>query len=155
MTMSAAAITIRQQISPRPGNPHATDARSLSYTQGSLFSFSLHATAYESDAATIRIPAGVKLHLHSVSVDLKEMAEFIKNSGARGVSLKFSSEENGMMMGIWTYDKERSGDVWETGLGVEVEGPRTIRLAAVTDRGIKHGSALNVNVFGSVRKGDL
>lgn len=119
--MSAAAITIRQQISPRPGNPHATDPRSLSYTQGSLFSFSLHATAYESDAATIRIPAGVKLHLHSVSVDLKEMAEFLKTSGARGVSLKFSSEENGMMMGIWTYDKERSGDVWETGLGVEGE----------------------------------
>lgn len=49
------------------------------------------------------------------------MAEFIKTSGARGVSLKFSSEENGMMMGIWTYDKERSGDVWETGLGVEGE----------------------------------
>ena len=36
-----------------------------------------------------------------------------------------------------------------------VEGPRTIRLAAVTDRGIKHGSALNVYVFVSVRKGDL
>jgi hypothetical protein len=36
-----------------------------------------------------------------------------------------------------------------------VEGPRTIRLAAVTDRGIKHGTVLNVNVFGSVRMGDL
>lgn len=36
-----------------------------------------------------------------------------------------------------------------------VEGPRTIRLAAVSDRGVKNGSALNVNIFGSVRKGDL
>ncbi len=119
---AAAAITIRQQISPRPGNPHATDPRSLSYTQGSLFSFSLHATSYESDAATIRIPPGIKFYLHSVSVDSKQLADFIKTSNARGVCLKFSSEENGEMMGIWTYDKDRSGNVWETGLGVEGEG---------------------------------
>ena len=118
---SAAAITIRQQIASRPGNPHATDPRSLSYTQGSLFSFSLHATSYESDAATLRIPSGIKLYLHSVSVDLKPLAEFIKTSNARGVCLKFSSEENGEMMGIWTYDKDRSRDCWETGLGIEGE----------------------------------
>lgn len=36
-----------------------------------------------------------------------------------------------------------------------VEGPRIVRLAAVVDRGFKKGSALDVNVFGSVRKGDL
>lgn len=52
---------------------------------------------------------------------MKELAEFIKTSCARGVSLKFSSEENGEMMGIWTYDKDRSGDAWETGLGIDGE----------------------------------
>ena len=36
-----------------------------------------------------------------------------------------------------------------------VEGPRIVRLAAVVDRGFKTGSALNVNVFGSVQKGEL
>ena len=30
-----------------------------------------------------------------------------------------------------------------------------VRLAGVVDRGFKAGSALDVNVFGSVRKGDL
>ena len=56
-----------------------------------------------------------------MSVDLKQLAEFIKTSNARGVCLKFSSEENGEMMGIWTYDRDRSRDCWETGLGIEGE----------------------------------
>mmetsp|Transcript_24348 Transcript_24348/g.44779 ORF Transcript_24348/g.44779 Transcript_24348/m.44779 type:complete len:153 (+) Transcript_24348:207-665(+) len=149
------ALTIRQQIAPRPGTLYSTDPRSLTFTQGSLFSFPLHSTAYESDAATIRIPAGIKLCLHTVSVDRKEMTEFVKSSSAHGVCLKFSSEENGEMLVVWTYDKDRSGDVWQTGLGIEVEGPRIVRLAAVVDRGFKTGSALDVNMFGSVRKGDL
>jgi len=88
-------------------------------------------------------------------VDIKELREFVKTSSAHGVCLKFSSEENGEMSAVWTYDKDRSDDVFQTGLGIEVEGPRMVRLAAVVDRGFKKGSALNVNVFGSVRKGDF
>ena len=94
-------LTIRQQIAPRPGTLYSTDPRSLTFTQGSLFSFPLHSTAYESDAATIRIPAGIKLCIHTVSVDRKEMTEFVKSSSAHGVCLKFSWEENGEMLVVW------------------------------------------------------
>ena len=38
---------------------------------------------------------------------------------------------------------------------VLVEGPRIVRLAAVVDKGIKKGSALDVNVFGSICKSDF
>ena len=116
------ALTIRQQIAPRPGSLYDSAPRSLSFSPGSLFSFPLHSTAYEdSDAATIRIPPNVKLCLHAVGVDRKEMVDFVKTSGAHGVSLKFASEENGGMLAIWTYDKDRSAEVWQTGLGIEGE----------------------------------
>lgn len=36
-----------------------------------------------------------------------------------------------------------------------VEGPRIVRLAAIVDRGFKKGSALDVNVFGTVSKSNL
>ena len=117
----SSALTIRQQIAPRPGTLYSSDPRSLTFTQGSLFSFPLHSTAYESDAATVRIPPGIKLCINTVSVDRKEMTEFVKTSSAHGVCLKFSSEENGEMLVVWTYDKDRSGDVWHTGLGIEGE----------------------------------
>lgn len=115
------ALTIRQKIEARPGNLYSTDPRESSFTQGALFSFAIHSTAYESDAAQIRIPAGLRLRVHSASVDYKEMTEYVKTSAAHGVALKFSSEENGEMLVCWTYDKERSGDGWETGLGIEGE----------------------------------
>lgn len=83
------------------------------------------------------------------------MTEFAKTSGGNGVVLKFSCEENADMLNVWTYDKDRSSEVWHTGMGISVEGPRIVRLAAVVDRGFKKGSALNVNVFGSVQKGEL
>ena len=148
----SAPLTIRQQVAARPGNLYSTDPREIPFTQGSFFSFPIHATAYESDAATIRIPHGLSLRINSVSLDRKEIAEYVKTSAAHGVALKFSSEENGEMLVVWTYDKERSGDIWETGLRIDVEGPRIVRLAAVVDRGFKKGSPLNVNVFGTVSK---
>lgn len=49
------------------------------------------------------------------------MAEYVKTSSAQGVALKFSSEENGEMLPVWTYDKDRSGDCWTNGLGIEGE----------------------------------
>ncbi|KAL3769595.1 hypothetical protein ACHAWO_011541 [Cyclotella atomus] len=149
------ALTIRQKVENRPGTLYDTKERTLTFTTGSLFSFPIHSTAYESDAATIRIPAGLRLQIHNVSVNYKEMENYVKISSAQGVALKFSSEENGEMLVVWTYDKDRSGDCWATGLGIEVEGPRIVRLAAVVDRGFKKGSCLDVNVFGAVTKSDF
>ncbi|KAL3817111.1 hypothetical protein ACHAXA_009942 [Cyclostephanos tholiformis] len=157
------AITVRQQLAQRPGSQYGTESRSLSFGLGSMFSFALYSTSYEADAATIRIPGGIKLRLSSASVDRKEMSDFLRvttgggktamNGG--GVALKFSSEENGDMIPICTFDGERGGDLHQTGLGIEVEGPRIVRLAAVIERTCKVGSTLNVNVFGSVFEGDL
>lgn len=36
-----------------------------------------------------------------------------------------------------------------------VQGPRIIRLAAVVDKGFKKGSALDMNVFGTVEKAEF
>ena len=47
------------------------------------------------------------------------MSEYCKTSSVNGACLKFSSEENGEMLVVWTYDKERSSDVWQTGLGID------------------------------------
>jgi hypothetical protein len=115
------ALTIRQKVENRPGTLYDTKERTLTFTTGSLFSFPIHSTAYESDAATIRIPSGLRLRIHNVSVNYKEMENYVKISSAQGVALKFSSEENGEMLVVWTYDKDRSGDCWATGLGIEGE----------------------------------
>jgi hypothetical protein len=118
----SSAITVRQQLALRPGSLYGTEPRSLAFGRGSLFSFPLHSTAYEADAATVRIPAGIKLRLTSASVDRKEMADFLRNTGkaANGeVSLRFSSEENGDMIPVCTFDGERSGELSQTGLGIE------------------------------------
>jgi hypothetical protein len=118
----SSAITVRQQLARRPGSLYGTEPRSLVFGRGSLFSFPLHSTAYEADAATVRIPAGVKLRLTSASVDRKEMSDFLRNTGKAangGVSLRFSSEENGDMIPVCTFDGERSGDLSQTGLGIE------------------------------------
>ena len=110
--MSSSAVVVRQQLSLRPGAVYGTEPRSLNFTQGSLFSFPLHSTAYDSDAATVRIPAGVKLRLTSASVDRNEMSNFLRTSRtAGGVALKFSSEENGEMLTVWTCDVKYGIDV--------------------------------------------
>jgi hypothetical protein len=115
------SLTVRQKVENRPGTLYDTSERTLSFSTGSLFSFPIHSTAYESDAASIRIPAGLRLKIHNASVGYKEMAEYVKISSAQGVALKFSSEENGEMLPVWTYDKDRSGDCWTNGLGIEGE----------------------------------
>ena len=118
----SSAITVRQQLALRPGSLYGTEPRSLAFGRGSLFSFPLHSTAYEADAATVRIPAGIKLRLTSASVDRKEMGDFLRTTGKAangGVSLRFSSEENGDMIPVCTFDGERSGELSQTGLGIE------------------------------------
>ena len=117
ITMSG--LVIRQKIENRPGVIYDTKERTLSFTTGSLFSFPLHSTAYESDAASVRIPSGLRLKIHSASVGCKEMSDYVKISGGQGVSLKFSSEENGEMLPVWTFNWERSGEFWANGLGIE------------------------------------
>lgn len=115
------SLIVRQKVENRPGTLYDTTERTLTFTQGSIFSFPIHSTAYESDAASIRIPPGLRLRIQTASVGYKEMAEYVKTSSARGVSLKFSSEENGEMLPIWTYNKDRCSDCWTTGLGIEGE----------------------------------
>jgi hypothetical protein len=125
--MSSSAITVRQQLAQRPGSQYCTESRSLAFGRGSMFSFSLHSTTYEADAATIRIPGGMRLRLSSASVNRKEMNDFLRvttgggktavNGG--GIALRFSSEENGDMIPICTFDGERGGELHQTGLGIE------------------------------------
>lgn len=45
--------------------------------------------------------------------------------------LKFSSEENGKMLVVWTYDKDRNGDCWETGLGIEGEESSSLAISDI------------------------
>ena len=118
----SSAITVRQQLALRPGALYGTEPRTLSFGRGSLFSFPLHSTSYEADAATVRIPSGIKLRLTSASVDAREMNEFLRTTGKTaggGVSLRFSSEENGDMLAVCTFDGERGLDYSQTGLGIE------------------------------------
>lgn len=110
---------MRQKVENRPGVLYDTNERTLTFATGALFSFPIHSTAYESDAASIRIPSGLRLTIHNASVGCKEIGEYVKTSCSRGVALKFSSEENGEMLPVWTYDNDRSGDCWTNGLGIE------------------------------------
>lgn len=130
----AASLVIRQQIAQRPGASHYdSHPRELKFAKGSLLSFALHSTSYEDDAAVIRIPPGVKLCLSTACVGRKEWEEFTRTSSARAVVLKFSSEENGEMLALWTHDRDRSGDVCQTGLGVEGASVYSSFVAYVDD----------------------
>ena len=147
------SLTIRQQVAARPGCLYSNEPRELSFKAGALFSFPLHSTLYDEDAAQIRIPKNLKLTINTASVDRRQMADFLKIGIVHGVTLKISSEENGALLPIWTFDKERSSEHCHTGFGLNIEGPRIIRLAAVTDKGFKKGTPLDVNLFGFVSKG--
>ena len=79
------------------------------------------------------------------------MDDFLKQKGAIGVSLKLSTEENPMLLPIWTFDRERSKSYSVGNLGIRVAGPRTVRLLAFMEMGFRSGASVDVNVFGSVR----
>lgn len=78
------------------------------------------------------------------------METYLLQKGSIGVSLKISTEENPQLMPIWTFDKEHSKSYTVSDLGVQVCGPRTIRLLAFMEMGFRSGASVDVFVFGSV-----
>jgi hypothetical protein len=78
------------------------------------------------------------------------MEEYLKQKGSIGVSLRLSSEENGEMLPIWTFDNNRSTCYTISNLGIRVCGPRTIRLLAYMEMGFRSGASVDIHVFGSV-----
>jgi len=78
------------------------------------------------------------------------MENFLLQKGSIGVSLKVSSEENPALLPIWTFDKEKSKSYTVSDLGVEVCGPRTVRLLAFMEMGFRSGASVDLFVFGSV-----
>ena len=147
---SRSPVTAIQQLKEHPSEK-LLGVRDHSFLPGSPFSFALKGSIFESDSAIVRIPDGVCLTINSASVDRKSMETYLMQKGSIGVSLKVSSEENPQLLPIWTFDKERSSSYTVSDLGIEVCGPRTIRLMAWMEMGFRSGASVDVNVFGSVR----
>ena len=147
---SRSPVTAIQQLKEHPSEK-LLGVRDHSFLPGSPFSFALKGSIFESDSAIVRIPDGVCLIINSASVDRKSMETYLMQKGSIGVSLKVSSEENPQLLPIWTFDKERSSSYTVSDLGIEVCGPRTIRLMAWMEMGFRSGASVDVNVFGSVR----
>ena len=129
---------------------NTTGERSNSFLPGAPFSFAIHGSIYDDDAAILRIPDGICLTINSASVDAKLMEHYLHQKGALGVSLKISSEENPQLLPIWTFDKEKSSSYNVSNLGLRVCGPRNIRLGACMEMGYRSGASVDVYVFGSV-----
>jgi len=143
------AVTALQQIREHPSEKLIGE-RNNSFLPGSPFSFALKGTLRENDAAILRIPEGVCLRINSASVDRKELENFFNQKGSIGVSLKVSTEENPALCPIWTFDKERSKSYTVSDLGLQVCGPRTIKLLAYMEMGFRSGASVDVYIFGSV-----
>jgi hypothetical protein len=153
-------VVIHQRIKEKPtstittpssfATPTTIGERTNSFLPGSPFSFAIHGSIYDDDAAIIRIPDGTCLTINSASVDAKSMEHYLHQKGALGVSLKLSSEENPQLLPLWTFDKEKSSSYNISNLGIRVAGPRNIRLGACMEMGYRSGASVDVFVFGSV-----
>ncbi|KAL7432647.1 hypothetical protein ACHAXH_003942 [Discostella pseudostelligera] len=153
-------VVIHQRIKEKPtstittpssfATPTTIGERSNSFLPGSPFSFAIHGSIYDDDAAILRIPDGICLTINSASVDAKSMEVYLHQKGALGVSLKLSSEENPQLLPVWTFDKEKSSSYNISNLGIRVAGPRNIRLGACMEMGYRSGASVDVFVFGSV-----
>mmetsp|Transcript_18734 Transcript_18734/g.34798 ORF Transcript_18734/g.34798 Transcript_18734/m.34798 type:complete len:297 (-) Transcript_18734:142-1032(-) len=146
---SRSPVTALQQIREHPSGKLLGE-RNNSFLPGAPFSFALMGSLQENDAAILRIPDGVCLKINAASVDRKSMENFLLQKGSIGVSLKVSSEENPALLPIWTFDKEKSKSYTVSDLGVEVCGPRTVRLLAFMEMGFRSGASVDLFVFGSV-----
>lgn len=142
-------VTALQQLREHPSEKLLGE-RNNSFLPGSPFSFALHGSLLENDAAIIRIPDGVCLKINAASCERKSIENFLIQKGSIGVSLKISTEENPTLMPIWTFDKDRSKSYTVSDLGIEVCGPRKIRLLAFMEMGFRSGASVDVFVFGSV-----
>jgi len=146
---SRSPITALQQLREHPSE-RLLGERNNTFLPGSPFSFALKGSIREDDSAIISIPDGVCLTLSSASVDRKEMEGFLVQKGSIGVSLKLSSEENPQLLPIWTFDKDKSSSYSISDLGIQVCGPRKIRLLAFMEMGFRSGASVDLFVFGSV-----
>lgn len=146
---SRSPVTALQQLREHPSEKLLGE-RNNSFLPGSPFSFALYGSLREDDAAIIRIPDGVCLKINSASCERKAIEGFLVQKGSIGVSLKISTEENPQLMPIWTFDKEKSASYTVSDLGIQVCGPRTIRLLAFMEMGFRSGASVDVFVFGSV-----
>ena len=153
------AVVIHQRIKEKPTTtitpsaqftPTTIGERTNSFLPGSPFSFAIHGSIYDDDAAIIRIPDNICLTINSASVDAKSMEVYLHQKGALGVSLKLSTEENPQLLPIWTFDKDKSSSYNISNLGIRVAGPRNIRLGACMEMGYRSGASVDVYVFGSV-----
>ena len=153
------AVVIHQRIKEKPTTtitpsaqfaPTTIGERTNSFLPGSPFSFAIHGSIYDDDAAIIRIPDNICLTINSASVDAKAMEVYLHQKGALGVSLKLSTEENPQLLPIWTFDKDKSSSYNISNLGIRVAGPRNIRLGACMEMGYRSGASVDVYVFGSV-----
>ena len=142
-------VTALQQIREHPSE-RVLGERNNTFLPGSPFSFALKGSIREDDSAIISIPDGVCLKISCASVDRKEMDEYLKQKGTHGISLKMSSEENPHLMPIWTYDKDNSKGYTVSDLGIQVCGPRKIRLLAFMEMGFRSGASTDLYLFGSV-----
>jgi hypothetical protein len=153
------AVVIHQRIKEKPTTtitpsaqftPTTIGERTNSFLPGSPFSFAIHGSIYDDDAAILRIPDNICLTINSASVDAKAMEVYLHQKGALGVSLKLSTEENPQLLPIWTFDKDKSSSYNISNLGIRVAGPRNIRLGACMEMGYRSGASVDVYVFGSV-----
>lgn len=146
---SRSPVTALQQLREHPSEKLLGE-RNNSFLPGSPFSFALRGSIREDDAAIIRIPDGVCLKINVASVERQAMEKYLLQKGSIGVSLKISSEENPQLMPIWTFDKEKSATYTVSDLGLQICGPRTIRLLAFMEMGFRSGASVDLFVFGSV-----
>ena len=142
-------VTALQQLREHPSE-RLLGERNNTFLPGSAFSFALRGSIREDDSAIISIPDGVCLKISSASVDRKEMETYLIQKGTIGISLKLSSEENPQLMPIWTFDKDKSTSYTVSNLGIEVCGPRKIRLLAFMEMGFRSGASVDLFLFGSV-----
>jgi len=142
-------VTALQQLREHPSE-RLLGERNNTFLPGSAFSFALRGSIREDDSAIISIPDGVCLKISSASVDRKEMETYLIQKGTIGISLKLSSEENPQLIPIWTFDKDKSTSYTVSNLGIEVCGPRKIRLLAFMEMGFRSGASVDLFLFGSV-----
>ena len=142
-------VTALQQLREHPSE-RLLGERNNTFLPGSAFSFALRGSIREDDSAIISIPDGVCLKISSASVDRKEMETYLIQKGSIGISLKLSSEENPQLIPIWTFDKDKSTSYTVSNLGIEVCGPRKIRLLAFMEMGFRSGASVDLFLFGSV-----
>jgi len=146
---SRSPVTALQQLREHPSE-RLLGERNNTFLPGSAFSFALRGSIREDDSAIISIPDGVCLKISSASVDRKEMETYLIQKGSIGISLKLSSEENPQLIPIWTFDKDKSTSYTVSNLGIEVCGPRKIRLLAFMEMGFRSGASVDLFLFGSV-----